>query len=55
VTAALDSLPGGQRLRQAVAHAAAAAGLRLQTVQADVVTWRPPATAYDLVAVGQPG
>ncbi len=37
-------------LRQAVAGAAAA-GLRLQTVQADVVTWRPPATAYDLVVV----
>ena len=45
---ALDS--SAVALRQAVARAAAA-GLRLQTVQADVVTWRPPATAYDLVIV----
>ena len=37
-------------LRQAVERATAA-GLHLHPVQADVVTWRPPATAYDLVVL----
>ncbi len=37
-------------LHQAVEHATAA-GLHLRTVQADVRTWRPPATAYDLVVL----